>query len=353
MLYDELLRPLLFRLDAEEAHVRVLDLLARARPLAPWLHGLGGEPDPRLRTRLLGLDFAHPVGLAAGLDKHGQAAHAWRWLGLSFAEIGTVTPQPQPGNPRPRLFRLVQDQGIINRMGFNSLGAQAVGRNLLAAGPVGIPLGVNVGKNKDTPNERAVDDYVAAIETLRGVADYLVVNLSSPNTPDLRALQQPVHVRSLVRQGVAAAGQVPVLVKVAPDFATGELEASVDAALEGGAAGILACNTTLARPPALRSPNANETGGLSGQPLRDLATATVRRVRARTQGRVPIVGIGGIASAQDAYDKVLAGADLVQVYTGLVFHGPGLIPRIRTGLADLLARDGFRSVAEAVGQEGR
>jgi dihydroorotate dehydrogenase len=355
VLYDELIRPLLFHLDAEEAHVRVLALLARTRPLASILQGLGSQDDPRLHSRAFGLDFRNPVGLAAGLDKHGEAAHAWPWLGLGFAEIGTVTPRPQPGNPRPRLFRLLEDEAIINRMGFNSLGADAVLRNLRGAGRVGIPLGVNVGRNKDTPNEQAVDDYLAAIETLREVADYAVVNLSSPNTPELRALQQPVHVRTLVEQAVRAAlcpggRRVPVLVKVAPDFAPGELEASVDAALEGGAAGIVASNTTTARPRDLRSRHAIEIGGLSGRPLRDLATLVISRVYARTGGRVPIIGVGGIASAEDAYAKVRAGADLVQVYTGLVYQGPGLIARICQGLAELAGRDGCRSIADAVGQ---
>ncbi len=351
MLYEELVRPLLFALDPEAAHVAVLRLLGRLQPVTRRLPDVWLDDDARLHTYAFGRQFRNPLGLAAGLDKHGEAVHAWATLGLGFVEIGTVTPRPQPGNPRPRLFRLVEDEAIVNRMGFNSEGATAVRANLDATGQASVPIGVNVGRNKDTPNDRAVDDYVAAIELLRERADYLVVNLSSPNTPDLRALQQPVHVRALVQQAVLAAGNRPVLVKVAPDFAVGELEACVDAALDGGAGGILASNTTLERPSTLRSPKAMESGGLSGRPLRDLATVTVRRVFSRTQGRVPVIGIGGIASAEDAYAKVLAGAQLLQIYTGLIYHGPGVVRRICAGLAELAAADGFATVAQAVGME--
>lgn len=352
MVYRELVRPLLFRRDAEDAHHQVL------HGLQLWQHfPLGSElaralqtvEDPRLNTRALGMDFALPIGLGAGLDKHAQAVQTWGWLGFGHAELGTITPRPQPGNPRPRLFRLPEHAALINRMGFNSLGAQAVAENLRGAQPYGLPIGANLGKNKETPNEQAVDDYLTAIADLQGLCDWFTLNVSSPNTPDLRKLQEPRAMRSLVEQAVRAAGKTPVLVKLAPDFAPGELEATVDAVLEGGAAGLIASNTTLTRPHVAGHARAQETGGLSGQPLRELATQTVARVYARTQGRVPLVGVGGIATAEDAIDKLLAGANLLQVYSALIFEGPGLVRRLHLGLLEWMDREGVRDLAGIVG----
>jgi len=352
MLYREVLRPLLFLRDAESAHRAVLRRLGHwhvgTGPIEQWLT----VDDARLRCDVLGLHFRNPVGIGAGLDKHAEALAAWRSLGFGFCEIGTVTPLPQDGNPLPRMFRLQADEAIINRMGFNSLGADAVAANLARAGGIGIPVGVNVGKNKSTPNEDAAADYECAIRTLAPYADYLAINISSPNTPDLRALQKPELVRALVQRSVRAAlpGQ-PVLLKVAPDFAAGELEETVAAALQGGVAGIIAGNTTVTRPGLRATTLAAQAGGLSGKPLRALATATVRRVFHVTRGGVPIIGVGGIACAEDAYEKILAGANLVQAYTGLIYEGPTLAARINHGLADLLERDGFANIAAAVGQD--
>ena len=356
-LYRELARPILFRSDAEDAHLRVLHLLAQwqAHPKvsADVVQQLLHVADPRLHVRAFGVDFALPIGLAAGLDKHAEATHTWGWLGFGHAELGTITPQPQPGNPRPRLFRLPADEALINRMGFNSVGAAKVAENLFATRPFAIPIGCNVGKNKETPNEAAVDDYVAAIEQLRGLADWFTLNVSSPNTPDLRKLQAPGAMRALVEQSVAAAGPTPVLVKVAPDFEDDALEQTVDAVLEGGAAGVIASNTTLTRPNLRETARASETGGLSGAPLKHLATATIRRVYARTQGKVPLIGVGGIATAEDAWEKLLAGADLLQVYSALIFAGPGLAKELHLGLLDIMEGEGVKSLAEVVGQERR
>ncbi len=352
-LYREIARPILFRADAEDAHLRVMHLLAlwQRRPVgARLVQALTHVTDPRLHVRALGLDFRQPVGLAAGLDKHAEAAHAWGWLGFGHAELGTITPRPQTGNPRPRLFRLPADAALINRMGFNSVGAAQVAENLFASRPFAIPVGANIGKNKETANEAAIDDYLAAIEQLRGLCDWFTLNVSSPNTPDLRKLQAPETMRALVAQSVAAAGATPVLVKLAPDFVDDALEQTVDAVLEGGAAGVIASNTTLTRANLRETARASETGGLSGAPLKDLATATIRRVYARTQGRVPVIGVGGITTAEDAWQKILAGADLLQVYSALIFEGPGLARTLHEGLADILAREGVRSLADAVGQ---
>lgn len=350
MLYREVLRPLLFLRDAETAHRAVLERLGHWHFATGLAEQLLSVDDPRLHSEILGLHFRNPVGIGAGLDKHAEAVAAWRSLGFGFCEIGTVTPLPQDGNPLPRMFRLQPDEAIINRMGFNSLGADAVAANLQRIGRVGIPVGVNVGKNKLTPNEDAAADYERAIRVLAPFADYIAINLSSPNTPDLRALQKPELVEELVRRCVKAArpGQ-PVLLKVAPDFAPGELEDTVAAALQGGVAGFIASNTTITRDNLRSTALAAEAGGLSGKPLRDMATATVRRVFRVTKGKVPIIGVGGIASAEDAYEKILAGANLVQVYTGLIYEGPTLAAKINRGLLQLLERDGLANVAAAVG----
>lgn len=326
-------------------------LVQRALRLAP--------PPARhdsLRQQILGLAFDHPIGLAAGLDKQGAAIAAWEAIGLAFAEIGTVTPRPQPGNPRPRLFRLRDDRAIINRFGFNSTGAEGVARNLAAQRASGIRVGVNVGKNKETPNERAAEDYVLAVHTLHPFADYFVINVSSPNTSGLRDLQEHRALRALVEAVVRAVHDcaspktIPVLVKVSPDMAPADLLQSVEAAVEGGAAGVVATNTTLARHALKAAPSlAGETGGLSGAPLRQSANDACRLIFAQFRGRVPIVGVGGIFSADDAYQRIRSGASLLQVYTGLIYEGPDLVPRALNGLAERLQRDGFAHVAEAIG----
>jgi dihydroorotate dehydrogenase len=301
------------------------------------------------------------VGLAAGLDKHGTATTAWAALGFGFVEIGTVTPRPQPGNPHPRLFRLPADRAIINRFGFNSVGAQDVARNLGAGRPsTRVRIGVNIGKNRDTPNERAADDYLRALEVLHPFATYFVVNVSSPNTAGLRDLQESRTLRTLVEQvvtharDVAAARTIPVLVKVSPDAAPPDLLQSVSAALDGGAAGIIATNTTVARA-GLKTgePLSSQTGGLSGVPLRETANSTCKLLFRQFGSRTPIIGVGGMFTADDVYQRIRAGATLVQLYTGLIYEGPGAVSQIVRGLAERLERDGFSNVGDAVGADVR
>ena len=342
--------------DPESAHdatfAALRPLFAHPNWMTRTLAQASEVTDPRWPVQAFGLRFAHPLGLAAGLDKHATALALWPTLGFGFVETGTVTPLPQPGNPRPRLFRAVARAAVVNRMGFNSLGSQAVAARMPARGSCGVPLGVNVGKNKDTPNDLAGRDYGAAIVQLREHADYLVINVSSPNTPALRELQSPQFLAALVRTAVTAAQGLPVLVKLAPDFAPDELEAVAVAAVDAGASGIIACNTTLSRPDPAH-PAWSEAGGLSGAPLRALALATVHRIYAAVGKRVPIVGVGGVGTADDAYALVRAGATLVQVYTALIYQGPGLPRALVRGLADLLDRDGVRDWADLVGADHR
>lgn len=359
-LYRLAVRPALFALDAEHAHE--LTLAALCRPAI--VGALRALPKPahdgRLRQTILGLDFAHPVGLAAGLDKHGTAIAAWTALGFSFVEVGTVTPRPQPGNPRPRLFRLPADHAIINRFGFNSVGGAEVARNLAASVPAPIRVGVNLGRNKTTPNDDAADDYCRALEMVHAYAEYVVINVSSPNTAGLRDLQDSRTLRTLVERVVTRAKElttrrtIPVLVKVAPDMTPQELLASVDAAVEGGAAGIVATNTTVGRDGLTSGgPAAAETGGLSGRPLRPLAVETCHQLYGHLRGRVPIIGVGGIFTADDAYERIRAGASLVQLYTALIYEGPGVVSRIVRGLAERVERDGFSHMREAIGTNVR
>ncbi len=346
-----LIRPALFAADPELVHHWTLRLLE----VAPWVPGLVGAwsaaqtvTHPALTVSAWGLTFANPVGLAAGFDKDGTALAGLAVLGCSFAEVGTVTPRPQGGNPRPRLFRLPQEEALINRMGFNNAGAEAVARHLARLGRRPLVVGVNVGKNRETPLERAADDYAACARVLADRADFFVINVSSPNTPGLRQLQAAEHLQELVVRVRAEVGGKPVLVKLAPDLADADLEAAVAAALAGGAAGFVATNTTVARD-GLSHPRAAEAGGLSGRPLFARSTAVLRQVYRLTGGRVPLIGVGGIFSAEDAYAKIRAGATLVQVYTGLIYRGPGLVAAINRGLVRLLERDGFTHLQEAVG----
>lgn len=350
------LRRILFLLDAERAHrlahrwLRVLGrpAVVRRRP----------RPPPSLRTRCLALDFESPLGLAAGFDKGEVHAGGLFALGFGHVEIGTITPRPQAGNPRPRLFRLPEQRALLNRMGFNNGGMEACAGRLAALPGALRPgvLGINVGKNKDTPNERAEDDYLACIERLHRFADYLVVNLSSPNTPGLRQLQERGPLERLLGVCAARARELskPLLVKLAPDLAPEALDEAVDVAVAVGASGIVATNTTIQRPGAVAAHRlAGEAGGLSGAPLEPLATAAVRRAFLRARGRIPIVGVGGVMTAEDAYRKIRAGAALVQAYTGFVYGGPGFAPRLLRDLAALLQRDGFGAVGEAVGADVR
>ncbi len=352
-----LVRSVLFRLDPERAHrlahlalKGMGPLVARSRrPAVP----------PALVVRAFGLEFQGPLGLAAGFDKGDVALPGLFAFGFSHVEIGTITPRPQPGNDRPRLFRLPEHRALVNRRGVNNAGAEACARRL-AALPASArlgPVGINVGKNKVTPNERAADDYLACIDALHRHADYLVVNISSPNTPGLRALQEKAQLDALLRACAARLAEVapgkPLLVKLAPDLEAEALDEAVDVAIAAGVSGIIATNTTLSRPGVERHPLAKEAGGLSGAPLEPLATAVVRRIAARAAGRVPVIGCGGIFTAEDAYAKIRAGATLVQAYTGLVYEGPAFVRRVNEGLSRLLERDGFSSVTDAVGVDLR
>ncbi len=343
------LRAALFTLPPELAHR--LSLRAVAAGLVPRY---GIPDDPVLETRLWGLRFASPIGLAAGFDKDGEAIRGLFGLGFGFVEIGSVTPRPQPGNPRPRLFRDPGAGAVINRMGFNNRGhaamQAAIGRSR-RAGPLPGPLGVNLGRNKDQPDAEA--DYAAGVATFASLADYLVVNVSSPNTPGLRLLQDPAPLKALLAAVTAARGDksCPILLKIAPDLAEADIEAIVAIAIDAGMDGLIVSNTTIARPPELPEPFSREAGGLSGRPLFTPSTAALRRAAEVARGRIPLIGTGGVASGADAYAKIRAGASLVQLYSALVFEGPGLVTRIARELAALLKADGFASVADAVGAD--
>ena len=340
-------RPILHALPPEAAH--------RATLLALRL-GLGPRQtlpdDPILRLRLWGHDFANPVGLAAGFDKDAEAVDALSRLGFGFVEAGGVTPRPQPGNPRPRLFRLPDQGALINRLGLNSRGMAAVADNLRRRRGTG-PVGLNLGRNKDSADASA--DYRALVGCFAGLVDFLVVNVSSPNTPGLRALQGRDALRDLLKAALAArdqAGQgTPLLVKIAPDLTADECRDIADIVLEAGVDGLVVANTTTARPVDMPTELAAEAGGLSGRPLMAPSTALLRRMAELTGGGLPLIGVGGIANGADAYAKIRAGASLVELYTALVYRGPALLGEIKRDLARLLRADGFGSVAEAVGAD--
>jgi dihydroorotate dehydrogenase len=337
-----LLRPLVFRLDAERAHRATIGALkwlpARRPPRFP----------PSLTTSVAGVGFPSPVGLAAGFDKDAEAFRAMLGLGFGFVEVGTLTPRPQGGNPRPRLFRLAEDRAVINRMGFNNRGqASALSRLARRDRSLGI-VGVNIGANKDSADRIA--DYAHGVRNVIASADYLTVNISSPNTPGLRDLQSGGELGELLAAVDNARGSaaVPIFLKVAPDLETGDHERIARAALDHRIDALIVSNTTTSRPP-LASPNAGESGGLSGAPLAALALDQLRRFRAVTGGELPLIAAGGIATAEDAWVRIRAGASLVQLYTALVYEGPGLALRIAEGLAERLRREGMSNIAEAVG----
>lgn len=353
MLYP-LLRNALFSLDAEVAHERTATLLKIASKTPGMAHVLRRLFQPAthgLRNTVAGMTFAHPIGLAAGFDKHADITHGMALLGFSHIEVGTVTPRPQAGNPKPRMFRLPADQGLINRMGFNSDGMDVVAQRL-ATRPLSLPVGVNIGKNRDTELARATEDYVAAFTRLAPHADYVAVNISSPNTPGLRQLHETSALQALL-QALQAANQWqrPLFLKISPDESQAQLAQVVDTALATGISGIIATNTTVSRPTSLKSPFAGETGGLSGAPLHDASLATLRHVASLTQGSVPIISVGGISTAADVYTRLKAGASLVQLYTAMVYYGPAIAAHLSWALAGLLRRDGVSDIRHIIGVE--
>ncbi|HWR95242.1 MAG TPA: quinone-dependent dihydroorotate dehydrogenase [Arenimonas sp.] len=332
-----LARPLLFCLDAERAHTLGMAALETAyrtgmNPL------LAVKPKPLL-TKAFGIEFPNPVGCAAGLDKNGAHIDALMALGFGFVEIGTVTPRPQEGNPKPRMFRLPEHEAIINRLGFNNLGVDALVRNVERSKREGI-LGINIGKNKDTPNEQAVDDYIHCLERVYDLADYITVNISSPNTQGLRDLQNEDALRKFVHELRTAqedlasvrGHRVPMLVKIAPDLSEAELDGVAEVFNAARIDGVIAGNTTVDRGMLGAHPMAAQVGGLSGRPLYEKSTTTLRRLRLRLDDSIPIIGVGGISSGADAVGKVSAGAQLVQIYTGFIYHGPQLIGECVTAL---------------------
>ncbi|HOA50466.1 MAG TPA: quinone-dependent dihydroorotate dehydrogenase [Novosphingobium sp.] len=339
-----LFRPLLALLDAEDAH-RLAIAALRVLPL----HGTDRADGP-LATRVAGLAFPNPLGMAAGFDKNAEVPDALLGIGFGFAEVGSITPLPQSGNPRPRLFRLTEDQAVINRMGFNNAGAEAaVERLVRRRGRPGI-VGINIGANKDSLDRIA--DYATMARLMAPLASYLAVNVSSPNTPGLRALQDEGALTALLDAVLAArgAGGPPVFLKVAPDLEPADIDAIARIALDKQLGALIVSNTTISRP-ALTSAHAGETGGLSGAPLRDLAQQRLRDFRKATGGAVPLIGVGGIATAEDAWARIRAGASLVQLYSAMAFAGPGIARQIVKGIEALMRRDGFATIAEAVGTE--
>jgi dihydroorotate dehydrogenase len=342
--------PLLDRIDPERAHR--LAILA----LKSGLVGADRRPTPPiLRQTLFGMSFPNPIGLAAGFDKDGEVYRQTLALGFGFVELGSVTPHPQPGNPRPRLFRLTADRAVINRMGFNNRGIAAMAARLRNRDRARGIVGINLGKNKEQTDAAA--DYTAGTRLLGPLADYLVINVSSPNTPGLRALQSRDALARLIAAVLEARAAIsprpPLLLKIAPDLTDADAKDIAEVALASGLDGLIVSNTTIARPAGLDPRFAAEAGGLSGRPLLQPATQLLRDFYRRTGGKLPIIGVGGVASGADAYAKIRAGASLVQLYTALVFEGPGLVGRIKDGLAALLARDGFHNIAEAVGADHR
>ncbi len=337
-----LIRPLAFALDPETAHratIAALRLMPARQPPAF---------EPSLASVVAGLRFPSPVGLAAGFDKDAEVADAMLSLGLGFVEIGTVTPRPQAGNPRPRLFRLAPDRAVINRMGFNNRGQAAALEQLAGRGRSRGPVGVNIGANRDSIDRNA--DYVAGVRMMAPVADYLTVNISSPNTPGLRDLQaggELIELLAAVRDARAARGP-PVFLKVAPDLEAGDHERIVRAAIDHAIDALIVANTSITRPP-LQSRHALEMGGLSGAPLKSLAVDALRKFRSASGGQIALIAAGGIETADDAWARIIAGASLVQLYSALVYEGPGLALRIARDLAARLEREGMSSLSEAVG----
>ena len=355
-----LIKPFLFSLDPEQAHDLTLGKMHLASK-QPWvvaqIEKFFAAKVPSLPVQCMGLDFDHPVGLAAGLDKDARALPVFSALGFSGVELGTVTPKPQPGNDKPRMFRLLEDEGLINRMGFNSAGVEQFLHNIQRTDKSAV-VGINVGKNAVTPIEDAHFDYVSAMQRVYSQADYITINISSPNTKSLRDLQNEEFLDNLLLQISKARSKcekvhkrrVPVALKVAPDLHTDEIETIADLLLSHQFDALIASNTTITRPDSLQSKYRSEEGGLSGAPVKELATETIRQFYRLLQGRVQIIGVGGIATVDDAWDKLLAGADYLQVYTQFIYQGPAMIKDIVAGLKRRVSAQGFDSLADAMAE---
>jgi dihydroorotate dehydrogenase len=361
MVYRRLVRPLLFSLPPETAHELALHSLSLLPHSVVHKFASGYEPGPSLSTTRFGLSFSNPVGLAAGFDKNGIALRGLAALGFGFIEAGTVTLHAQPGNPRPRLFRLPQDRALINRAGFNNEGAAAFAKRVENERPNCV-LGVSIGKSKITPLDRAEEDYLGSFAAVYGIADYVAVNVSSPNTPQLRQLQQAEQLSSLLtalqeknrelQQLHQRPQPMPLLVKLSPDVTRAQMEATVEVILQSQVDGIIATNTTVSREE-LRTEaeqvRACGEGGLSGQPLKQTSTRMIADLYKLTNGKIPLIGVGGIFSAEDAWEKISAGASLVQLYTGFIYRGPGVAREINEGLERILSREGLSNLDAAVG----
>lgn len=346
-----IVRPVLHALPAETAHgLTIKALAAGLGPSAP-------PDDPALAVSVWGLDFPNPVGMSAGFDKEAEVPDAVLRMGFGFTECGTVTPLPQPGNERPRVFRLAEDRAVINRLGFNSRGVEGFAARLAARQRTGI-VSANLGRNKETADD--VGDFVACVEATANHADMLVINVSSPNTPGLRTMQRRETMERLLSavveardKTVAGGKRPPLLVKMAPDLDTSERTDMAEVVVGSGVDGMIVCNTSIARPPELRSRHAQEAGGLSGAPVKEMSMQCLIEMRQLTGGKIPLIACGGIASADDAYARIRAGASLVQFYSAMIYEGPGLVQRIKSGLLDRLKADGFSSISDAIGADLR
>jgi dihydroorotate dehydrogenase len=358
--YGRAVRPILFTQDAEQAHERTMRALAwvsRNEIVCDAVESIFGAPI--LPVNLFGLRFPNPVGLAAGMDKYAAAVPAWAALGFGFSELGGVTWHAQPGNPPPRLFRAVAEEAIVNRMGFNNPGAEALAAKLAQWRASGRwpnhPIGINLGKSKVTPLEKAAEDYANSFRVLLPHADFFVVNVSSPNTPNLRKLQDKAALEEIIAAMMEVQSPKPILVKVAPDLSFEARDEIVELALARGLAGIVATNTTIGRPETRDETTLHvyaETGGLSGRPLCARSTEIIRHLYRQTNGKLPIIGVGGIFDAADAWEKITAGASLIQIYTGLVYRGPGVVKEIVRGLLKRMEERGLMNLSQAVGKGG-
>lgn len=362
MLYRHIAKSVLFKLDPEQAHHLVIRSMAGAAKvpgaLALMRSIYGVKIDPMLTQSLFGLTFHNPIGLAAGLDKNAEAICGLSSIGFGFMEVGTVTPRGQLGNEKPRLFRLPADEALINRMGFNNEGTTAMYKRLIAIKERSIPVWINIGKNKMTPNNRAYNDYLKCIEVMYDAADLFVINISSPNTPHLRDLQHGDELEALLgaavdkinRKSKRLGIEKAIVVKIAPDVTDGRLERMTEIIVQSGVSGIIATNTTLSRT-GVTDVYKLENGGLSGRPLRDRSTEVISHIYRMTKGNIPIIGSGGIFTAEDAYYKIRAGASLVEIYTGFIYKGPGINRELVAGLKRLLRQDKFKHISEAIGAD--